>query len=329
MLSLRKTSISLAEPTGSITLDFSGNSYDKCETMSAIELAVALVLSIVTTIYSPGEKIYYPAAEETKEEATMRVGDISGDVVEIAFNPDTEPLFDGPYGRTRTAILMLAIMTNESGFRKDVDFALGPDGRGDGGRSWCLMQLNIGKGTTIKWNWVENRVPYWGDDPLNLFNGYYGYELVADRRLCLSEGLKAMTASMRACKKLPLNQRLAGYVIGNCNNPEGYPGSEDRFATAMKWYVRTKALRTYSETDVLAQWADWQKVRHPNVVSSRQLDQVTLSKRNLSPVPVLAAGVKQRVSNKAIEKAVESAVGTTTAAAAPTAKKTIPIVYLN
>lgn len=273
--------------------------------MSAIELAVAWVLSIVTAVYSPGDKIYYDAAQETKQEAEERVLDIAGDVVEVVYNPETNSLFSGEHGRAKTATLVLAVMTNESGFRKDVDLGVGPYARGDGGRSWCLMQLNIGRKRTIRWNYVQDRVPRWNDLTSEVFDGYYGSELVSERRLCVSEGLKIMSASMKACHNLPLNRRLAGYVIGSCSNPDGYPGSEDRFAKAMRWYnARTKMLTKHIETgmgecrdlkpgsvyqwacdhkeewksqiavtdaQIAAEWPEWQKSRHPFKVSSESL----------------------------------------------------------
>jgi hypothetical protein len=279
--------------------------------MSALELAVSWVLSIITTVYNPGDKIYYKDAQETVEEAEARVNDIAGDVVEVVYNPETKPLFLGEYGRVKTAALVAAVMTNESGFRKDVDYGLGPYSRGDGGRSWCLMQLNIGKKRTIKWNWVQDRIPKWNDLESEIFEGYYGQELVTDRRLCIVEGMKLMSASMKACKRLPLQQRLAGYVIGSCSNPDGYPGSEDRFATAMRWYNARATMLTkfienkigeckdgvppeyqwacndedwksqvkFNDEAVLAGWAEWQQKRHSYPVSSKTLAQVVIDNR--------------------------------------------------
>lgn len=250
--------------------------------MSAyVELAVSWAMSIITAVYNPGDKIYYKDAEETVTEAQERVKDIAGDVIEVVYNPETKPLFEGEFGRAKTAALLLAIATNESGFRKDVDFGVGPKARGDGGQSWCLMQLKVGQNRTIPWNFVEDRVPRWNDPKTDIFQGYYGFELVTERRLCLSEGLKLMGASMRACRKLPLNQRLAGYVIGSCSNPEGYPGSEDRFAKAFRWFNARKKNMGFKDSDVLAEWESWQKERHAYPISSKTIALEIVSQRDL------------------------------------------------
>lgn len=235
--------------------------------MSAIELAVAWVLAIVVALAPPGRKSYYPDAEETQQEAEVRLESVAQDVVEIVYDPDTDPLFEGPYGRARSTTLMLAIMLNESGFRKDVDFGLGKHARGDGGRSWCLMQLNIGKGPTLKWNYVQDRKPRWGDDPSEIFEGYFGEDLVTDRRRCISEGYKYMRLSLRGCKSNPLEHRLAAYVSGKCT--DGFEGSSDRFKTAARWFQARRHLMTFSEEDVLQEWPAWQRSRNAFVVSTR------------------------------------------------------------
>ncbi len=235
--------------------------------MSAIELAVAWTLSIIVAIAPPGRKSYYPDAEETQQEAEVRLESVAKDVVEIVYDPDTAPLFEGPYGRARSVTLMLAIMTNESGFRKDVDFGLGKYARGDGGRSWCLMQLNIGKGSTLKWNYVQDRKPRWGDDPLEIFTGYFGEDLVTDRRRCISEGYKYMRLSLRGCKSNPLEHRLAAYVSGKCT--DGFEGSADRFKTAARWFQARRGLMVFNEAEVLQDWPAWQRSRNALVVSTR------------------------------------------------------------
>jgi hypothetical protein len=95
--------------------------------------------------------------------------------------------------QSRTVALLLAISYHESAWRLDVD-----DGRtrGDGGRSWCLAQLNVGTGQT--------------------WEGWTGPELVADRTKCFRAALRLVKLSLGACRSLPVADRLAQYASGSC-----------------------------------------------------------------------------------------------------------------
>jgi hypothetical protein len=150
-------------------------------------------------------------------EATMaRYESIARDAAEVALDESEVPMFDGPDGRTRTAVLMLAVASYESFYRKAVDVGIQ---RGDHGRSYCLMQIFIGDGRTHE--------------------GWNGRQLVEDRKLCFRAGLHIMHGSMSDCRKFPFDDRLSAYVTGHC-----YVHSEvsrSRIGRARAWWA-THAL---------------------------------------------------------------------------------------
>jgi hypothetical protein len=215
-----------------------------------MDSVIAWILSFIVMVAPPGRTVYYPAAQETKEEAVVRYNSIAQDVLEVVYDPGTKPLFRGPNGRAQTVALVLSIMLHESGFRKDVDFALGKYSRGDQGNSWCLMQHNIGTGRTLPWNTKHNRAPKWGDPPEEIHPGYTGPELIADRKLCISEGVKVLRLSMGVCRKLPLDQRLRSYASGTCE--KGGKQSAVRMGTALRWFYRSRSKRNFVDSEVTA-----------------------------------------------------------------------------
>ena len=75
-------------------------------------------------------------------------------------------LFSGPKAEDRTALIMLAIMFMESGFHYGVDTGAIA---GDGGRSVCLLQRNVGNGETPE--------------------GWDRVDLIRDRRKCIRSAL--------------------------------------------------------------------------------------------------------------------------------------------
>ena len=148
---------------------------------------------------------------ENSENAQARYEAIARDVASVALDPDETPIFGGPGGRARTALLLLSVASFESYYRKDVD-----EGTrlGDHGRSYCVMQIRVGDGVTRE--------------------GWSGPELIADRKLCVRAALHIMRSSFGACRKLGLDDRLAAYATGRCE-----PGSDlsrERFGRARKWW---------------------------------------------------------------------------------------------
>jgi hypothetical protein len=183
--------------------------------------------------WSPPGRSLLPAAKETREEGANRYGEIADAIIVVAFDPAETPLFPGRRGRVRTAALMAAVALHESGYRKDVDLNIGGQARGDGGKSWCMAQVNLGvpgpNGKTL------NRIVLTKDgyefthDPNR---GFGGEDLIADRRNCFRVGLHVMRTSFNTCK-VPVLEKLAMYASGNCN--DGRDASRLRVGKAVKW----------------------------------------------------------------------------------------------
>jgi len=219
------------------------------------DLAVAWMVRFMSRQAPPGRQTFYAEAQETKDEALARYHDIANAIIDVVYDPNTKPLFGGASGRARTSSVVLAVMLHESGFMKNVDYGVGKFGRGDHGNSWCLLQLNVGSqgtGRTIKWNVKEDRSVRYDGFTADIFQGNTGPELVADRRVCVREGLKAMRISFRACQtmQLPLEQKLRVFASGNCE--DGEDKSQARMKTAIKFWDDSKAERTFSDKAIVA-----------------------------------------------------------------------------
>lgn len=214
--------------------------------------AVEWMVGFMTRHAPPGRTTFYAEAQETKEEALERYHGIANAVVDVVYNPETKPVFGGPNGRARSSAVILAIMLFESGFMKNVDYGVGKFGRGDAGKSWCLLQLNVGAGRTIKWNKKFDRVPRMGDDQADIFEGYTGPELVGDRRKCIGEAYKALRLSFGSCRsmQLPLDQKLRVFGSGNCNG--AVKESRLRMKAALKFWDDTHKTRGFKDDAVLA-----------------------------------------------------------------------------
>jgi len=151
------------------------------------------------------------AHAETQEETRARYEAIVHDAVAVAYDEAEVPLFPGPQGRAQTALLMLAVASLESGYRRIVD-----DGTklGDHGRSYCLMQIRVGEGVTS--------------------DGWTGPQLIADRALCFRAGLHILRGSFNACRKLAVEDRMSAYATGRCT--EGEEKSRLRVGRALSWW---------------------------------------------------------------------------------------------
>jgi len=230
--------------------------------VTALDKAHAWVMDFITKVAPPGRKIYYEGGQETEEEALERYSQIAWDIVEVAYAPETKSIFSSQnHGRSQTAAVWMGIMLQESGFMKHVDYNIGPHGRGDGGLSWCMMQLRIGKGHTIKWNWKHDRKPRWGDPEEEIFEGYTGDQLIEDRQKCIKEGHKLVRVSFKACEELPLQDRLTAYAVGRCYPKDqtkeerdyiegGKVKSRARIGVAIRYFERTKLNRGFKDQEV-------------------------------------------------------------------------------
>src|SRR5258708_1970304 len=71
---------------------------------------------------------------ESSAAALARYAGIARDVAQVVVDEEETPLFPGPDGRARTALLMLSVASFESSYRTTVDDGIGrvPPGRGRG-----------------------------------------------------------------------------------------------------------------------------------------------------------------------------------------------------
>lgn len=163
-----------------------------------METLITWMVAIMLTI-APHHPSFIPGAEETEEEMKVRYKSIAEDIVEVTYDQYEVPIYSGPKGRLQSTTTVLAIAFFESGFRKHVDYNLGKYGRGDKGNSWCIMQLNIGKGKTV--------------------DGWTGEEIIADRTKCIRSAYQYIKKSFGACRSLPQIDGLSAYASGKCYSP--------------------------------------------------------------------------------------------------------------
>lgn len=216
-----------------------------------MEPIIAWILSFIVSVAPPGREAYHPEAQETEIEAMARYRDIAEDIVEVVYNPETKSLFGGKWGRARTATVILGIMLHESAFFRNVDYGVGKYARGDKGNSWCLMQMNVGKGRPWSraggYNVKHDRPWRMGDKAEDLTDGASGPEMVEDRRKCITEGLRLIRISFRTCRANPLKERLNVYASGNCKY--GSQGSRVRMSTAIKFFEQSAEKRKKFKDD--------------------------------------------------------------------------------
>lgn len=183
-----------------------------------------------------GRTHYIPEAKESAEDTRARYEQIATDIAEVL---KTEPpLYKGTNGKVRTSSILLSIMFHEGGFRRDVDLGLGKLARGDHGNSVCLMQINVGKGRTAKWNTVKNRAALPADPAEEVVEGWTAKELLEDRQKCVRAGLRILRSSFGACSSMPQKDWLRVYASGSCQG--GAKESASRMGLAMRWYSEHK-----------------------------------------------------------------------------------------
>jgi hypothetical protein len=219
------------------------------------QLLIAWIVSFMVAVAPPGRPTYIPEATETRDEAMTRYESIAQDIAEVVWDANEKPLFQGPNGRARTAALIMSVMLHESSFRKDVDTGIGKMARGDGGKSWCLMQMNIGSGKTIPWNTVKYRfakpvcppgvTASHCDQPDEVFTGFPGTLLVQDRKNCIRSGLRLIHGTR--CGGLPVREWLRAYASGSCE--KGSTESQRRMDTAIAWYSTHKPV--FTDADIM------------------------------------------------------------------------------
>lgn len=216
---------------------------------SIVAWMVALIVSV-----APGAKATRIVdAKETKEETAVRYEEIARDLINVVYDEKEQPLFRGPQGRAKTAVVLLAIARYESDYRRDVDFGLGPKARGDGGKSWCLGQINLGEpnksGTTPRRIGVDPGGYYtWSEEGQV---GFSGPDLVRDRKNCFRAMLWMARTSFAVCRNVHKRNPefyLNLYASGNCML--GYESSTKRMTLARKW-IQKKLTKVEDEAVML------------------------------------------------------------------------------
>lgn len=200
------------------------------------KLFIAWMVAFITQFSPPGRPTFVPEAKESKIEAEARYESIAQDIQTVV--SEEEPLFKGPQGRIKTASVILSIMYHESGFRKDVDLGVGKLSKGDGGKSVCMMQLNIGDGRTFSWNTKKNRVALPADPKDEVSQGWTAKEILADRKKCIRAGYRIMKLSFAATSAMPPVEWLRVYASGKSD--AGSKESRSRMGLALKYFGEHK-----------------------------------------------------------------------------------------
>lgn len=207
-----------------------------------MDLVIAWLVSIIVSVAPIGRPQYVAEAKETDQETQARYESISKDLIDVVYDPSEKPLFSGPMGRAKTAEVILAIASFESGFRKDVDFGKGKFAKGDGGKSWCFMQVNLGQAnangkTTQRISVNPDGTFAFTTDPTK---GYGGEDLVRDRKSCFRVGLAIIRTSFNSCGAgTDVKDKLKVYASGSCD--KGQKESRLRMGLALRWMEQKKA----------------------------------------------------------------------------------------
>jgi len=196
----------------------------------------AWIFAVINSVAPVDGPQWLNDSKETVAEATSRYESIAKDLVDVVFDPNEKPLYDGPNGRVKTAAVILAIDSFESGFRKDVDYGIGSQSRGDHGSSWCLGQINLG----------DNRFLLKPDGSFEYSSkeGWSGRDLVNDRKKCF----RAQLAILRLSYQCPITddeQKLNLYASGSCYG--GVWHSRNRMKRAQRFLDQT----TLVDDDIL------------------------------------------------------------------------------
>lgn len=172
--------------------------------MTKTEIVLAMILHVAQPDVRPPDVSPFPEARETHEQRDERYRAIAEDVAAVVFDPAEAPVYRGPFGRVRTAGLVVAVAWMESGFARDVD--LGPcapgrvrAGQCDHGRSASMWQIKVGRGRTRE--------------------GWTQADLFADRRKAIRAALRGLRSSFGLCKHLEEELRLTAYGTGTCAVP--------------------------------------------------------------------------------------------------------------
>jgi len=233
-----KNSILAVIVSGSLLFPATGTATDKAETI------YDWGLRMISHWVPPQSVVSARHIDESVDEAINRYNSLISDAISVVYDENEEPLFRGDKARAKTLAVLLSTMRSESSFRRDVDFGEPPLGMGDGGRSWCLMQVRLSQAdkegnTRVKIHLTDDYYGYTfkGQSGFNKM-GFGGQDLVSDRKICIRVGLHMLRESVRVCSRLPVEDRLSLYSMGTCYDPLGWEKSKNRMKRAMSWFKR-------------------------------------------------------------------------------------------
>lgn len=187
--------------------------------------------------WSPAGRSFLKEAKETKEEGEDRYDGIASALISVVYDPSEEPIVGGKNARSKSLAILMALSWFESGFRRDVDLGLGSLGRGDNGKSWCMVQVLLG--LPNKDGKTEKRVVLGPDGDIQIVHdktasvGWGGEDLVADRTKCFRTGLRLLRKSFNACPGQHFDDRISTYGAGQCFKE--WEPSRIRVRRAKRW----------------------------------------------------------------------------------------------
>lgn len=163
---------------------------------------LALYLVSAMSFWCPREDHLFREASAITE---ARYDDIASTIADVATDREQAPVFEGPDGRERTAILLASIAGFESGcFRDDVHFCA-RTGSGDGGHAWGLYQSHLSR-ARVCWS----------------------------LRSATVVALEQVRESFAACSNERPAWRLSVYASGSC--AAGHREAENRYKRAATWW---------------------------------------------------------------------------------------------
>lgn len=160
------------------------------------------VLAAMIAWYPISNHTFYEKVEIT----TARYLSIATTIAQASIDPKREPLFAGPDGRVKEALLLASVAASESGFRDDVDTC---KRNGDGGLAFTLWQLHAKKDVVC-----------------------------ANREAGAGVALDIMRTSFTMCKSFELVDRMSGYTDGTCH--ANWQRSRYKMVRAINWYAAHK-----------------------------------------------------------------------------------------
>jgi hypothetical protein len=162
---------------------------------------LATYLFAAMTAWSPLSQHHYVEGEAV---TVARYQDIASSIAAVSLDPAEQPLFAGSDGRARTAVLLAAIASFESGgFRSDVAWC-SPSGLGDHGHAAGLWQSHRSKARAC-------------------------WSLQSAAHLALEQ----IRESFVACEREDPAVWLAAYASGSCSR--GWVQARNRWDRAASW----------------------------------------------------------------------------------------------